>query len=682
MTHLAAALLLLAVPQAPAAAPPASHTFVDLDPGSATASLEDIEPVVRGSEGCVLTVEVARPRGFDGHVEPLRFRVTPKGRDAQPIELLRVDAPFHGRAGRAAGDEPVEVQLLCPLDPKAARGARIEVLDVSAWTGPAPRSEPPVEVGRPRTTTAVDPDYQRSLTRSTIAVTNTCAFDVDYVLAVEFVGPKKATSLVRGRVAANATDQLVVRHLPTGLGEFPGAEARSAELVDWSVLVDDGAEEARRLLTRVWDGAYRVPAERLPLAARVTWEATASGGRTRREGRFVVEADGGITVELDGEHDATSTRTVTTDLERALWAIARAPGASVGGGVTLVRGGAAPIVRSDAPLFEHGLQGAVSVAIEGGRIARTASDALAGLMGDALPRVWSWSAGGAPRLLGWSQRSISSIPAARTDVRLDWLRHGDLWLPVRFSEVTPEWSPGMGRATTLTLGDWTPDVAPIEDAALPTGALADGLRAAWDGFYRYPTWDARITGEFRARTPATDGVWIGRRDVRGSVRLAGITGSYFRESSAEVDEKRATDDERATLEGAVLDRVLMWTGRDLCRQPRFDEAFRGARLERDGPWTLTHGAALEAVRVEDGRVAAIRTRFGAEVEFLWKEVRGALLPIERTSGEETLTIDWREVEDGWLLPARVRFEDVFGEDWGPETLELSKVEVEVMEDGD
>lgn len=656
---------------------PPQRTFVDLDPATVDASLEGVDAVLRGEPGAVVTVEVRRPRSFDGFVEPLVLRIVPKGKGAAPLEVVRVDPPFHGRAGRAAGRDPVVVPLLVPLEAAALKGARVEVLEASCWTGAEPAAEAPVELGRPSTASAFDPLYQRSISRTTIPVRNLGDDPVDVVLEAKFLKPERATSLVRGRVEGGATTELVISALPTGAGERPGVQVRAVDLVDWSVVVDRGEDEARRLLEGAWATMYRVPAERFPLAARFVREYRDADRVAKKEGTLTLAADGEVRVSLDTGPDATVERSVRADLERVLWAVARPPlDELLEGEPTLVRRGPRPVVRTERPLVPHDMGGAVAHVVEDGVLVAHAKDPLAGERGEGLPARWRWSPGPAPRLLGRIRPQVSTIPSAVREQRIGWQDlGGGLWLPTVATDEASEWSPGIGSRTTMTFTGWRTGAEPAAPGPPPQGPLADRLRAAWDGFYRYPTTEARIEASFRVKNPGTDGVWIGRREVRGSLVLEDMRGGFWASSSAEVREKRATPDDLAILAGSVLDRVLMWSGRDLCRQPPFDVAFAGATLEEDGRWILARGAEVAAVRLEGERVAALRTAFGAEATFRWKEVAGHLVPEARASGGETITVRWKEWRDGWLLPSAVEFEDVFGEDWGPETLELDDVVV-------
>jgi|GEM_PF-4252468 len=122
----------------------------------------------------------------------------------------------------------------------------------------------------------------------------------------------------------------------------------------------------------------------------------------------------------------------------------------------------------------------------------------------------------------------------------------------------------------------------------------------------------------------------------------------------------------------------MWSGRDPMRWAPFDEAFAGATLAPGvGGWIEVDGVrAFARVRLDDGRVAAWRTAFGVTTAIEWIERDGALLPsaIER-DGNGRAEFEWTRVADGWWFPERIDLEAYFGDDWGPETLEFTALEV-------
>ena len=312
-----------------------------------------------------------------------------------------------------------------------------------------------------------------------------------------------------------------------------------------------------------------------------------------------------------------------------------------------------------------------------------ASDELASLYDGGLSETWSGSTDGAWRLMRRSQQVVSLQPEAVNVVEVNWLGRGTEWMPTRVVWTKSDWA-GTGSREVLSFDEWVSNPAPLAERTPPTGELADELATVWDVFYRYPDPEVQITGAYRARNAGNDGVWGGVRDVKGDFDLAAFRGGFWRDAAVGFSGKARGDDQRAVLENAVLDRILMWSGRDLCRAAPFAEAFAGARLERDGDWITATGAAVQAVRLQGSRIAAIRDGRGVEVSYKWAEVAGQWVPTESSRGIERVAVEWKRVAGGWIWPAKVEFSDVFtreGYSWGPESLEFSKVEVKELGDG-
>ncbi len=224
-----ALLAAVAIPFVPAAATFGAQEpeFVALDPATVRATLVSADVVTKQAEGALVSIRVECPAGHVGGVQALALRVTPKAKGAAPVVVRRFDDPAYGRKGRAAfPGEACDVPLLVPLDAKAAKGAAVEVLEVSAWLeAPTKKGDDgaPVGVGRPVVDTGFDAERGQSLPRTTITLTNDLEHDVDVVLRAEFTNPRAGTSLVRGRALAKRATDLVVAAMPVGRGEFFGA---------------------------------------------------------------------------------------------------------------------------------------------------------------------------------------------------------------------------------------------------------------------------------------------------------------------------------------------------------------------------------------------------------------------------------------------------------------------------
>jgi hypothetical protein len=657
-------------------------TFVALDPASVRAALVSADPITKSDAACLAELRIECPADHAGGVEALVFRVTPKARGATPVIARRVAPPAYGRAGRAAfPGAPCTYQVLVPLDAKAARGATVEVLELSAWTGAPPAERepsPPVEVGEPSVATGFDAERGQSIPRTTIALTNHLAHDVDVVLRADFVNPRDATTLVRGRAAAKRTTELVVAGLPLGNGEYIGAEIRRVRLVDWSILVDDGQERARELLSAAWARWDAVPNEKLPVTAHCRFDYRSPSLTCDVVGEAEFGPGGKVTVTLAGTPPRGALEAAQRALRDTAAHVSRADTTTLlSKAPTLIAWAPQPVIALAGHPLPDDLALPRAVELRGDTIRAVCMNYEDGSRG--LREDWDVIDDGARWRLAGRRVEVATSPRDAAEVeRVEWLRAGELWLPARVTRTLPSWAPGAGFASTLTFESWRQGTATLQAAAAPTGPLADELRAAWDGFYRHPSADVRVECAYTATSPGTDAVWLGRKKLTGTFTLERLHGAAWGTARATVEEKKATADEQERLGMAALDRLSIWSNRDLCREPRFDEAFRGATLTRDGEWIVLDGARYLGVKLVAGQIAALRSVTGEEAQLRWKSVDGASVPVELTRRKERIALTWSALPGGWRWPTKCEFHDVFV-DWGPETLECSKVRVTPIE---
>jgi hypothetical protein len=172
--------------------------------------------------------------------------------------------------------------------------------------------------------------------------------------------------------------------------------------------------------------------------------------------------------------------------------------------------------------------------------------------------------------------------------------------------------------------------------------------------------------------------------VKGKVAMTGI-GRHLQQIHFTFD-GGLTADLEMSLGAAFRDRLLMWYGRDFNDRQAFDDFFGGA--------TIHAPAADGTFRVENGRVEEVFTagglvrgwkRGGGALRFTCEKVDGRMAvtrieedvgvgnrSMERWTG--SVTIRFTKVGD-LLLPSTLRFERIFGRDWGPETIVLKGLEV-------
>jgi len=287
-----------------------------------------------------------------------------------------------------------------------------------------------------------------------------------------------------------------------------------------------------------------------------------------------------------------------------------------------------------------------------------------------------------------------------TEVSWNWGRSIRRWtyrqvgprcVPVRVVDQSLDATDEIVQESVLVLEDVTLDPAAIAGDAprpVPTGAIADALRAAWDSFYRYPREPVALTARFAVENPATDDVWLGQRKVEGELSVQGFAGYRWLRSSWDAIDVRVDGTHRpeaiAALGFAVRDRIGMWKGRDPAALEDFDRMFAGTQLARREAGSAqvfeVRGGPVTEVWVEDGVITRLGFGNGVQRRFTWATVAGRRVAAKIQTGEETLTARWKAVDDRWLLPVDVEFRTVFASPpgaprWGPERLRWSGIEL-------
>ena len=81
------------------------------------------------------------------------------------------------------------------------------------------------------------------------------------------------------------------------------------------------------------------------------------------------------------------------------------------------------------------------------------------------------------------------------------------------------------------------------------------------------------------------------------------------------------------------------------------------------------------IRVAEGRIASWDAADLLAGELSYATVAGRLVHVATRHRGATSRAEFADAGNGWLVPVRMRFERVFGADWGPETVELKSVVV-------
>jgi hypothetical protein len=655
---------------------PQAADFPDL-----AVKIVDVEAVSKHFPGSLVTFEVKNESAT--WVEPLAFVITPKGKDAAPITAVRVLPPVFGRAGRVIAPNKKErfvVQVRqSPPDLGGAK-ARVSLATVHATETLGAAAKDVVDVGKKRVDDYFDALRNERLPRTIVPLANQLASPIDVTLRLELEGRFPCSALVRTRLAPNEEVDFVVSEVlfateDEGGGGGPiGVDAKSVELVDWSVVVDDGAALARTELERAWNSWARVEPEKFPMRASFRAHVVLIGRFENLGERFDLDEDvlGTIVVEANGDF---------TLLDEA--------GQRLAGGVErdLRNAVGSAVLHMARPTLEEALAPCTVSLLSSGDEVHVAIEGNERIFGSKLADVaianrriasTGWIDAASLGRSVWSSRVEAdgrwrvdeSFRANDTqgDERLA-LRFGDDGALVRLEHTTEGKLLQDPTSIVVRFGTWTSNAAPAAAEPAPTGELADRLRAAWDAFHRHPDPEATLHGSYVVTSPGTDGVWLGRTRVEGTFELTGIEGVFWRHSRTTVAEKKISKYEHDALANAVEDRILMWSGPDLCRRPRFDVEFAGAALTagEDG-WIVVEHARSTGVQLVDGHVAAVRNGSGAVTTIRWKELEGVRLPVEYRTGEVVVLLDWARVDEKWFHPKRAEFRGNFGPEWGPEVM--------------
>ncbi len=243
---------------------------------------------------------------------------------------------------------------------------------------------------------------------------------------------------------------------------------------------------------------------------------------------------------------------------------------------------------------------------------------------------------------------------------------GDLLVLREWEQVS---APGgeLSSRRSLELTDITIDAKHAVQSKPPAGPGTDALRAVWQAAYRYPTEPLEITADVEITTPGTDLTWLGHKRVKGHVTMHGI-GRHWRDLKLEVTGGAGVEHERR-LASALHDRLLMWYGQDPNDRQDFDAYFAGATIAAPtsaGEFRVTDGP-LDAVVVQKDRLAAFVLHGGQRRTFEYRKFGDREAVTEITTGDEAVHVTLDDF-DGRLVPVKLRFERVFGRDWGPETI--------------
>lgn len=297
--------------------------------------------------------------------------------------------------------------------------------------------------------------------------------------------------------------------------------------------------------------------------------------------------------------------------------------------------------------------------------------------------------GNGPRTVWSSQRMGPGIAVTRRtgsnlDTAFSYREEAGRLIPTAAMQKTA-YGDNLHISTELIFESFRFDAAAQTPLPQPTGDGADALRAMWDAGYRLPVAPIEISARFELVNPGTDFVWQGHKRLRGTVKMRGI-GRHMQHADFEFEGELGVA-LQVELAAMVRDRWLMWYGRDFNDRITFDQFFGRAVIhaaDERGRFAVENGPVHEVV-TGNGLVRGWRGK-GHTVDFTYQkfgDVQAVTRIDEQIGGSDarsqerwqsSVAVTLTKVGEH-LLPTKLKFERVFGRDWGPETFVLTDIKV-------
>lgn len=658
-------------------------TFGTGDLDALTCKVISLEPTSEGWQ--TLAVEVGNRGALAA--EPLEFAITLHERKVDPPRtetFRRVTLPMIARHGRPAPANGRQTYLLTTALP-GKKGAFDVRVTTASWYADGDLPKPELRISTP--TSVQRTSLAGSFPVTEVTFTNPFDRDLDVLCLVTLTQPVDVVDLMGFRLPAKATTPFVIATRPgprcfLDRDEAPGCamKATALRVVDWSLVGEVAADAGEKLLQPAYDAWYRwpTPAEltgrfafterRLRLNSQTEYDESAVTGR------YTVPADGAIRIDVESGNNAA----VALLLEESFAQVRRPDFAALRQKNQLVA--ITPDrVEIRGPGWRAG--SGAHVAAAGGKVGdsedlQTVGEQIASSgRGDDARELWHRQDRGRQWLVHRRTSSSADWTFAYTEL-------GGLVLPMvcTFTQLlggTNPYSLAELRLTEPTLSGRDP-VRPQP----PIGDGAAALRAAWDAAWHLPTTAIAWRADFEVTTGKGEDIWRGQKKFAGTLQATGI-GRNLRELQCTFGGKLAPE-MQTHLAAALADRFNIWWLRDPNDRPPFDEFFAGSTIgamAAGGTFAVEHGP-VTTVSVGDGLVRGWRTRFGLEHRFHYQPIAGqpvvTKVTIEHTGAKsperwtETVLIGFQQVGES-LLPASLRFERIYGKDWGPETINLTNL---------
>ena len=655
--------------------------------------------------------------------EPLEFTFTPrhkaKKKDAVQVRR-RFMAPNFGRAGRAvrAGRKLV-YYVIAPWGRKAPKDWRVAVTAASFFRGEGV-VECPVALSDRRTKKVHDAVVDTTIDQVTIRMENRLDFPVEFMLRVNDDKSGKTHRLYLDRLEprqvarwGDESHRVEEFRRPREFAGVPSGTAHEITVVDWSVLRDDGATEAAEILRPIYATWYR-RTDDFRFAGRMHYRMRAvlnGESRPPRRGTLRFEADAsGIPRAIGDEaFHFTEQELIGRAVGEAYHAVVRPGWEELASETTISMIAIEPAsVAIDVPNGQPHPLGFRVLEVGNDRLtgtrrfSETTSDfsrwttreIVAGQWG-LTKRVDLWRVGEEDRearrvAIEWKKTRDGHVMPRRVTIEehgpfdpgSEWAR---IELDLEYDAIVS--TKEKTATSSASPNDGSPPPSKSPDALVPTGPVADRLRAAWESTYRYPPESVDLRGRVAVEHPGTDGIWHGIRPVVADFDWKGYSGraetmtTPFREARYIVKSKAPASDRRA-VEKILVARSTIWTRQDFAGRRAFDEEFAGTTLRADRKRRgdiIIVGGKLRRVRIRKGRVTRIELRDGTRRDLystrIGKHDVVTRIVNRHDGGRNELKATYRKIAKGRLMPVHIELVGWFGDDWGPEVYTYDRIEI-------
>lgn len=605
--------------------------------------------------------------------EPVIFELSPVPfKKAKPGDITikqRVPSPLIGRAGRAVRPGGTETWVVTRPYSKSKKPKWEVRVAAASFFEKAPWKKAPVELGPLRDSKATLKNMTEFPVRVFLQAPQS---EFGEFLFAEDLAPNEERE-IGGSENRPGLNVALPQDWPQVFGEI-----HDLKIIDWSVLVEMGVEQSRRVMQEAWDAELRWLEPRPTLKGEVRYhfkgEANHVGKRGAR-GKTGFEIIGGKEFRIDGNLNSQERSLLLGALGSAYRSLVRPRFDEYVRDQEFRLDHAGKTTRIYLPWPEKGVKGAPSMLrfreVEGGLIRRARSLGIEAFTEE----VYSYepAGDGRSRLVKLEEvgqtfgertpRSTATFKYAETD-GIPWVRS--------YSQVFYATGEKVHGTTELEISSVSFEPASNRGGP-PQGDGAAELRTLWDAVYRYPE-QLELRGQFIVETPRAPLEWLARKRTSGRLQFHGWRGGASPYESSEIKIDGAKGGEHTTLRGLLEARTTIWTRLDPAGWPEFNSLFESATIKSTsgGVFEVDHPTIRE-VSVAKERISKIAYQDGTELEYLWSNEDSVprCSRILRRLGDtiSTLEFQWIELADQGkgFFPDTVQLRDWFHKDWGPET---------------